>query len=66
MVAFSPLVPFGVQADGVDLSRPLADADFAELERAFYANHVLALRARTSRPGNSWISRAASGHRSRT
>jgi len=45
VVAFSPLVPFGVQADGVDLSRPLADADFAELERAFYANHVLALRA---------------------
>lgn len=37
--------PFGVQADDVDLSRPLSDATFAELERAFYANQVLAFRA---------------------
>lgn len=36
--------PFGVEAEGIDLSQPLADAQFAELERAFYANHVLALR----------------------
>lgn len=37
--------PFGVEAHGVDLSQPLPDAQFAELERAFYANHVLAVRA---------------------
>lgn len=36
--------PFGVEAEGIDLSQPLADAQFAELERAFYANHVFALR----------------------
>jgi taurine dioxygenase len=36
---------FGVEAGGVDLSEPLADADFRALERAFYANHLLALRA---------------------
>lgn len=37
--------PFGVQADDLDLSQPLSDAAFAELERAFYDNQVLALRA---------------------
>ena len=37
--------PFGVQADDVDLARPLSDATFAELERAFYDNQLLALRA---------------------
>ena len=37
--------PFGVEAEGIDLSQPLPDAQFAELERAFYANHVLAVRA---------------------
>lgn len=45
MVAFTPLSPFGVETSGVDLSRPLSPAGFDELERAFYANHVLALRA---------------------
>ncbi|MEO8523870.1 MAG: TauD/TfdA family dioxygenase [Caldimonas sp.] len=44
MTRFKPLGGFGIEAEGVDLSRPLADADFRELERAFYANHVLALR----------------------
>ncbi len=37
--------PFGVQADGIDLAQPLSAASFAELERAFYENHVLTLRA---------------------
>ena len=37
--------PFGVEAPDVDLSNPLSDADFHDLERAFYANQVLALRA---------------------
>lgn len=42
--------PFGVEAHGIDLSQPLADARFAELERAFYANHVLAVRAQDLTP----------------
>jgi taurine dioxygenase len=46
MIAFKPLSPlFGIEAEGVDLSQPLADADFRTLEQAFYAHHVLALRA---------------------
>jgi alpha-ketoglutarate-dependent taurine dioxygenase len=44
VIRFDKLPGFGVEARGVDLARPLPDADFAELERAFYANHVLALR----------------------
>ena len=43
---FNPLPgPFGVEAPDVDLSQPLSDADFRQLEAAFYRNHVLALRA---------------------
>ncbi len=46
MMEFRPLSEgFGVETFDVDLSRPLADADFATLERAFYTNQVLALRA---------------------
>src|SRR5215213_1777699 len=41
---FNRLSGFGVEAAGVDLAKPLADVDFHALERAFYANHVLALR----------------------
>jgi taurine dioxygenase len=42
---FKPLSPlFGVETADVDLSRPLSDAAFKELERAFYAHQVLALR----------------------
>ena len=44
MIAFRRLEPFGVETSDVDLSRGLSDEAFAELERAFYANHVLALR----------------------
>jgi len=45
MISFSPLSPlYGVEASDVDLSKPLTDATFKELERAFYAHHVLALR----------------------
>ena len=40
-----PLAPFGVEAAGVDLSRPLAGDACAELLRAFYEHHVLAIRA---------------------
>ena len=45
MIRFRPLAGFGIEAEGVDLSRPLADADFRALEEAFYAHHLLALRA---------------------
>ncbi|HQR11296.1 MAG TPA: TauD/TfdA family dioxygenase [Casimicrobiaceae bacterium] len=39
-----PLSPgFGVEID-VDLSKPLSAADFADVERAFFAGQVLALR----------------------
>ena len=45
MIRFHPLAGFGVEAEGVDLAKPLADADFRVLEEAFYTHHVLALRA---------------------
>ena len=45
MITFKSLSPFGVETAEVDLSQPLADERFRELERAFYANQVLALRA---------------------
>ena len=45
MIAFTPLSPlFGAETSEVDLSRPLSDAAFKEIERAFYDNQVLALR----------------------
>ncbi len=44
MFATRSLTPaFGVEID-VDVSQPLADAAFAEIERAFYAGQVLAIR----------------------
>ena len=45
MIRFHPLAGFGIEAEGVDLAKPLADADFRALEQAFYAHHLLALRA---------------------
>ena len=46
MATFQPLSPlFGVETSDVDLSQPLSDATFKELEVAFYANQVLALRS---------------------
>ena len=45
MTTFRPLSPlFGVETFDVDLSQPLSEAAFRELEQAFYANQVLALR----------------------
>ena len=45
MLSFTPLSPlFGAETFDVDLARPLSDASFKEIERAFYANQVLALR----------------------
>lgn len=40
--ALSPL--FGVETTDIDLSQPLADADFAALARTFYEHQVLVLR----------------------
>ncbi len=54
MVSFTSLSPgFGVEVDGVDLAQPLSDAAFAEIERAFYAHQVLALRAQEITPPSS-------------
>jgi taurine dioxygenase len=51
MIRFEPLsASFGVQTSDVDLSQPLTDALFDELERAFYANQVLALRGQRLSP----------------
>jgi taurine dioxygenase len=36
---------FGIEVGGVDLSQPLTDSAFAQIERAFYAHQVLTLRA---------------------
>jgi taurine dioxygenase len=45
MARFDPLSPlFGIETRDVDLAQ-LSDATFAELERAFYAHQVLAVRA---------------------
>jgi len=46
MIALTPLSPlFGAETSDVDLSRPLSDAMFKDIEQAFYAHQVLALRA---------------------
>ena len=45
MLSLRPLAPdFGVEVDA-DISRPLSDEQFAEIERAFYASQVLAIRS---------------------
>jgi len=45
MIELKPLSPgLGAEAIGVDLSSPLPEAQFRELERAFYEHQVLALR----------------------
>ena len=45
MIAFTPLSPlFGAETSAIDLSLPLSDASFNEIEQAFYAHQVLALR----------------------
>jgi taurine dioxygenase len=50
MIDLKPLAPgFGIEASGVDLGA-LDDAQFRELERAFYDHQVLALRAQTLTP----------------
>ena len=41
---------FGAEASGVDLSRPLSDAQFGELMRAFFAVQVLVVRGQRLSP----------------
>ena len=40
MIRFRPLAGFGIEAEGVDLAKPLADADFRALEAAFYVHQL--------------------------
>ena len=48
---FRPLCPdFGVEASGVDLSRPLSDDDFETLRQAFFDNQLLVLRGQSLTP----------------
>ena len=50
MMQWTPLSPgFGIEVRGADLGR-LDDAQFRELERAFYQHQVLAVRAQTLTP----------------
>ena len=49
-LSLAALHPFGAEVRGIDLSRPLDDASWRELERAFYANQVITLRAQTLTP----------------
>ena len=50
MFTLRPLSPgFGVEID-VDVSQPLSDGEFAEIERAFYAGQVLAIRGQKLAP----------------
>jgi taurine dioxygenase len=51
MPTFKPLdAGFGVETLDADISRPLSDSQFAEIERVFYACQVLALRAQQLTP----------------
>lgn len=51
MASFVPLSPsFGVLADGVDLSAPLSQAGFAQLESAFYRGGLLVVRGQRLTP----------------
>lgn len=50
---------FGVEVLDVDLSQPLSDATFAQIEAAFYRGQVLAVRAQTLTPAafGAWARR---------
>jgi len=50
---------FGVEVLGVDLSKPLDEATFARIERAFYAGQVLVVRAQELTPASfgAWARR---------
>jgi taurine dioxygenase len=50
---------FGVEALDLDLSQPLSEADFAEIEQAFFRGQVLVVRAQTLTPAQfaTWARR---------
>ena len=51
MPRFDPLCAgFGAETHEVDIARPMSDAAFAELERAFFDAQVLVLRAQSLKP----------------
>jgi taurine dioxygenase len=51
MLDTRPLSPdFGLEASGVDLSQPLSDTAFADLERTFFRAQVLVLRNQSLTP----------------
>ena len=51
MLDLNPLSPgFGAEALGVDLAKPLTDAAFGEIERAFFRHQVLTLRGQSLTP----------------
>jgi len=51
MVALAPLSPrFGLEASGIDLSQPISDATFAEIEAAFFRGQVLVIRGQRLTP----------------
>ena len=51
MLALKPLCPgFGLEVSGIDLTEPLSDAAFAEIEAAFFRGQVLVIRGQTLTP----------------
>lgn len=51
MIAIRPLTPgFGAEASGLDLSQPMSDAQFAEVEQAFLNGQVLVVRGQKLTP----------------
>ena len=51
MLRLKPLSPgFGLEASGIDLSKPLSDEAFAEIEDAFFDGQVLAFRRQDLQP----------------
>jgi taurine dioxygenase len=51
MLKATPLSPgFGLELSDIDVSRPLSDAQFEELERAFFTSQVLVLRGQRLTP----------------
>lgn len=60
MITTRPLSPgFGVEAPELDLSQPLSDEAFAEIERAFFAGQLLVVRGQRLTPAQfgAWAQR---------
>jgi len=60
MLTLEPLAPgFGLEVAGIDLSQPMSDATFAEIEAAFFRGQVLAVRGQKLTPAQfaAWARR---------